>query len=331
MSFRITLASDPSVTFEVDDNQTILQAASCAGIDIPSCCENGVCATCKGRIIKGDIDYPEQEPVGLMPDESDAGEALFCCAHATSDLWIDHDELLLPGEAPARFFKATLQSHEKMGEHAHLLKIELASPRPFQWLPGQYVDLIVGTERHALTVVSCQENLIHFELLSPNDRPDSQKLLNSITACEKLMVYGPLGRAYWRENRSEPVIMMAGGSGITPMLPMLEKALGETAQTITLYWGVRKVDHLYCDEKFSLLAEQHDSFQYIPVISDAPDSTHRTGLVHEAVVADHSDLSKHLLYMAGPIEMVKHGLKTLQQKGLKRENAYCDFFKFLNL
>lgn len=331
MSFKITIASDPDVSFEVEDNQSILQAASCAGIDIPSCCENGVCATCKGRIIKGDVDYPDQEPMGLMPDEAEDGEALFCCAHAQSDLIVDHDELLLPGESPARFFKAAVFTHEQIHGCAHILRIKLDTPRPFSCLPGQYVEVIIGTNRHALTVVAVDDKTIELDIVAPEDRPTSLELLAEIDEAEKMMVYGPLGRSYWRPKRKEPIILVAGGSGVTPMFAILKAALENSDTPIRLYWGVRKNQHLYKTDLIEKWLGDYPQFKFTPIISEEEDCDHRRGLVHEAVCADYDDLSKQLVYLAGPTEMVKVAYQAFNEKGLKRENTYCDFFKFLHI
>lgn len=331
MTFRVTLASDPDVSFEVDSHQSILQAASCAGIDIPSCCENGVCGTCKGRIVKGEIDYSDIEPVGLLPDEADAGEALFCCAHADSDLVIDHDEMLLPGESAPRFFKAELGEVNAIHKDTYAVTLNLQTPRAFASLPGQYIELIIGTKRHALTIVAVDHATITLEIMAPEDRPDSIELMAQIEEAEKLMVYGPIGRGYWREKRSEPVLMLAGGSGITPMIPMLKLALQDKERPIHLYWGARHSNQLYHLELFKAWQESNSNFHFHPVVSEEPDTDHRKGLAFEAAMTDFDDLSSYILYMAGPVDMVKVAYEAFSSKGLKRNNAYCDFFKFLNL
>lgn len=81
-----------SVELELkSDGETILDAASNAGGDLPFACKGGVCCTCKAKIIEGtasmDINY------SLEPDDIAAGYILTCQAHPTSEtLIISFDE-----------------------------------------------------------------------------------------------------------------------------------------------------------------------------------------------------------------------------------------------
>ncbi len=73
------------------DGESILDAATKAGGDLPFACKGGVCCTCKAKIIEGtasmDINY------ALEPDEVAAGYILTCQAHPTSEkLIISFDE-----------------------------------------------------------------------------------------------------------------------------------------------------------------------------------------------------------------------------------------------
>jgi ring-1,2-phenylacetyl-CoA epoxidase subunit PaaE len=72
-----------TIEFALDSNgESILDAATRAGGDLPFACKGGVCCTCKGKIIEGtakmNVNY------ALEPDEVDAGYILTCQAHPTS-------------------------------------------------------------------------------------------------------------------------------------------------------------------------------------------------------------------------------------------------------
>ena len=75
--------------FECPQDKTILNAAHAANILIPYSCRSGQCGSCMGRVVSGEIRYPDGLPEALSDVQSESGYALFCSAHATSDLTIE--------------------------------------------------------------------------------------------------------------------------------------------------------------------------------------------------------------------------------------------------
>ena len=70
-------------------NQPVLNAAHAANILISYSCRSGRCGSCLGRLITGEVTYPQGQPEALSSAQSDAGYALFCSAYALSDLTIE--------------------------------------------------------------------------------------------------------------------------------------------------------------------------------------------------------------------------------------------------
>ena len=68
----------------------ILDAAMEAGADLPFSCKGGVCATCKAKVVKGEVDMDMNH--SLTPQEVEEGMILTCQAHPVSDdVEIDFD------------------------------------------------------------------------------------------------------------------------------------------------------------------------------------------------------------------------------------------------
>jgi ferredoxin len=66
---------------------TVLEAAESAGIKIPFSCREGMCATCKSRLISGQVQM--QHNGGIRPKEIAAGKILVCCSRPLSDLVVE--------------------------------------------------------------------------------------------------------------------------------------------------------------------------------------------------------------------------------------------------
>jgi len=80
---EITLALPP-------DGENILDAALVAGLDLPFACKGGACATCKAKLLAGEVEMDVRH--ALDEEEVELGYVLTCQAHPVSDrVLIDFD------------------------------------------------------------------------------------------------------------------------------------------------------------------------------------------------------------------------------------------------
>ncbi len=84
--FRVEFAKSGRV-IEVAPDGFILEAARAAGLRLPSSCTQGLCGTCKSKLVSGTVDMKHQG--GIRQREIDQGQILICCSKPTSDLVID--------------------------------------------------------------------------------------------------------------------------------------------------------------------------------------------------------------------------------------------------
>jgi len=74
-------------TLEVSSDQTVLAAAKKASVRLPSSCSNGVCGTCKSKLVSGSVEMNHNG--GIRQREIDAGLFLPCCSKPLSDLVVE--------------------------------------------------------------------------------------------------------------------------------------------------------------------------------------------------------------------------------------------------
>ena len=93
MVAQVTVKADGRQTcFELGaDGQNILDAALDNGADLPFACKGGVCATCKARLLEGEVDVDINH--ALEDDEVAAGYILTCQSHPVSErVLVDFDQ-----------------------------------------------------------------------------------------------------------------------------------------------------------------------------------------------------------------------------------------------
>ncbi|MNT78195.1 CDP-6-deoxy-L-threo-D-glycero-4-hexulose-3-dehydrase reductase [compost metagenome] len=99
---------------------------------------------------------------------------------------------------------------------------------------------------------------------------------------------------------------------------------------VVLYWGGRRPQDLYMDALAQSWSAQLPNFSYVPVVSNSLQEdnwTGRTGFVHEAVMHDIADLSRHQVYACGTPLMVDAARREFSaQNGLPPEEFYADAF-----
>jgi ferredoxin-NADP reductase len=74
-------------TFECGAGTTILDAATRAGVTLPSSCQEGVCGTCKTTMLSGTVDM--HHAGGIRPREIERQQILLCCSTPTGPLVLD--------------------------------------------------------------------------------------------------------------------------------------------------------------------------------------------------------------------------------------------------
>ena len=91
----VTLVDEGTVErISVAADETILEAAEAAGVELEHSCRMGACTSCVGRLIEGRVD--QSAATGLDPTQRDDGYALMCVSTPKTDCRIEvgvQDEL----------------------------------------------------------------------------------------------------------------------------------------------------------------------------------------------------------------------------------------------
>ncbi len=281
-------------TIEVEDGQTILDAALRAGIYLPHACCHGLCATCKVQVLDGEIDHGEASTFALMDFEREEGKTLACCCRLESDTVIeaeieeDPDSLNLP----VQDFSGEVIRVKALTPTIRGIWLKL--DRPMQFQAGQYVNLEIEAldgQSRAFSIASVpqQPDVVELNVRIVPGGQVTTWLHERLAVGERLKFTGPYGRFFVKKSANVPLIFMAGGSGLSSPKSMIEDLLAEGCTLpMTLVYGQRSREELYYDAEFRTLAEKFPNFTYVPALSHEPEGSDwqgARGFVHEAAKA----------------------------------------------
>ena len=170
--------------------------------------------------------------------------------------------------------------------------------RSLRFYPGQYINILLDSgERRAFSFATAPHDKGPLELhvrLIPGGK-FTRHVFEGMKVGDLVRFEGPLGTFFLHEDNAKPMIFVAGATGFAPVKSMLEHAFHRgLRRRIFLYWGTRHPEDMYLAGLCEQWAREHANFSFVPVISDSRPGdawTGRTGLVHEAILADFPDLS----------------------------------------
>lgn len=337
MTFTVTVQPSGR-TFEVAHDETMLGAAIRQGLGLPYGCKDGACGSCKAELKEGRVIHGAHQAKALSPEEEAAGRILSCCALPQTDCTIHVPQVPSTGQYPVMKLPARVMRIERVATDVVILTLQLPAHQSFRYHPGQYIDVLLrdGARRSYSMATAPRDGQVSIEL-HIRHLPGglfTDHVFGVMKDKEILRLEGPFGSFQLRneaDDASRPILLLASGTGFAPIQAILEAliAAGST-RPVALYWGGRRPADLYAQAAIERLQAALPQLRYVPVLSDAlPEDGWggRTGLVHQAVMADYPDLSAHQVYACGAPVMVEAAQRDfVAQCGLLAEQFLADAF-----
>jgi CDP-4-dehydro-6-deoxyglucose reductase/3-phenylpropionate/trans-cinnamate dioxygenase ferredoxin reductase subunit len=313
------------IAFACAGDETVLDAAERAGYLMPCSCRRGVCGTCEGRLLAGEVHIAGHRRAG-------SGEpVLLCQARPRSDIAIAAKRVERRSPPARRTLEASVL---RIGRPARdvsvlLLRFSIGVRAPF--LSGQYLQIVMRDgERRSYSMANPAHANDGVELHirhMPAGR-FSGALLAGLGRGDPLTVELPFGQFFLRTSEA-PAILLATGTGFAPIKSMVEHAWRRgDRRPMHLYWGGRSADDLYMLERVSKWTQRAPWFTCVPVLSRAGAPWRgRTGHVQRAALEDHPDMAGMEVYACGnPLMVAAAAAELVEQAGLPAAHFYADAF-----
>jgi NAD(P)H-flavin reductase len=325
MIFAVTVA-DTEFRFPCAPDESVLNAAQRAGFEIPFSCRKGVCGTCKGRVVSGDVRAFMGD--ALSPAERSAGQVLFCNTRPRSDLIIAPRSINKADPFARKVILTRVFRLQRLATDVMLVHLRFPAGIRVKFKAGQHLNLILENgERRDFSMANPPREsdgaVLHIRHVPGG--AFTSFVFERLQRGDLLHAEIPFGDFTLRDSQ-RPILFVAGSTGFAPIQSIIGDMLSKgIRREMTLYWGSRYRDGLYSDLPIKW-EQEHPQFKYVPVISDTRVEGMRFGLVHQAALEDHASLTDFQAYVCGVPVMTQAAHAAFISAGLAEEDFYSDAF-----
>lgn len=331
--FKLTIKGVSS-PIQISNKESILQAALREGVKFPHSCRVGGCTMCKCRLVSGEVKQLTETAYVLTKEELQQKYILACQSQPKSDVSVEVDFTRMADLPDHKLQKSEAKIKEKKALTHDIIELVIETQNIIEYTPGQYAEISVPgrfNEPRAYSFASAgrvnPKELSFFIRAVPNGEV-SNWFVHTAQIGDVLQVEGPSGDFHLRDSDA-PMVCMAGGSGLAPVLAVLEDANHKKVdRDLVLLFGARTEQDLYALDRIEQIKKNWlGDFIFVPVLSDEPAESAwqgKRGFVTE-VFKSYCQPDQQL-YMCGPPPMIDAAISIAKTKGIEDNQIFFDKF-----
>ncbi len=311
---------------------TVLGALERAGYALPNNCRAGACGECKVKVLSGQFDQGMVLDMALSQDERKQGYGLMCMAKPLSPELViewgteDARPKLFPPREDQRFVLI-----DRIARTPRILELHF---RPvgqiMRYWPGQYVTL--GDERagaparcYSIANAPRPDGEIVLQITRLDDGQTSRWVHDTLKLGDVVKISGPYGTFIGDLAVDSPVLCLAAGSGLAPILALTEAALRRGyRKPVTLMFSARTTDELYDSGLMRYWETRHRNFSFKPTLTRETRDGFLHGRIPEVLAKVHKDLSQHSVFAAGSPEFVSACVAAAKALGARDDMIHTE-------
>jgi toluene monooxygenase electron transfer component len=322
-------------TFACAADDTILRAALRSGLGMAYSCNSGSCGNCRVELEDGAVEHIRAELPAWSDRDRQRRRWLGCQSRPLGDcrIKVRLDPAYVSAHRPVRM-TGRLTSIGWLTHDISEFAFVLSGPDGFR--PGQYALVAPPGVDGARAYSMCNlpgESAWRFQIKRVPRGAATGILFDRLRPGDEIALDGPYGTAYLREDRDRDLLLIAGGSGLSPMISIARAASASealAARQIHFLYACRTPSDVCGEALLQDLPGYGERLHYTAVISEPCSEdgwTGRTGMAHEAAQTLFAErLKEHEIYFAGPAAMGAAVQRAMHEVGVPRDRLHFDEF-----
>ncbi len=329
MTFTIALNFEDGITrfIQCHAGEKVLDAAYRQKVNLPMDCSDGVCGTCKCHCASGEYDLGEEYlDEALSDEEAQARLVLTCQMVPISDCVVDVPVAAAQCKTALTNTGAQVRQVNCLSDTAIELVVALDEPLAFLRAIYQHSDTGHASCPRLLIQLAAGSLEGRFLIRNVPGGMMSQWLTLQARPGDRLTLSGPMGSFYLRHGE-RPLLMLAGGTGLAPLLSMLHTLQTQGSQRpVTLLYGVTRDCDLVKTDALDAFNQQLTGYRWLPVVAEENSPCPQRGFVTDHLDDAMLNNGEVDIYLCGPPPMVNAVATALRERGITPAGFWYEKF-----
>ncbi|MBT00539.1 MAG: ferredoxin [Oceanospirillaceae bacterium] len=319
---------------DVQAGDTVLESLERSGYALSNNCRAGACGECKVKVREGEFDQGMVLDMALSQEERAEGYGLMCMAKPLSEVveidWgtADAQPKLFP---PRENVRCVVVDRIERTPRITELRIRPVGEALRYW-PGQYVSITdiqrtIPARSYSIANAPRNDGEIVLQITRVPDGKTSNWVHDQVHVGSMVNLSGPYGTFIGDPATDAPVLCLAAGTGLAPILALTDAALRRGFnKPVHLMFSSQTEADIYSRGLLELWNLRHRRFKFIPTLT----REEKEGMLHGRIPAvlpeQYKDLSGHAIYIAGSPEFVNDCIAAVKQLGARDEMIHTEGF-----
>ncbi len=313
--------------------ETVLSVLEKQGYALPNNCRAGACGECKIKVLSGEFDQGFIMDMALSQEDRDKGYGLMCMAKPISDVL--EIEFGTEDAKPKLFPPVENSWHiviDKIHRTEKILELKLAPlGKAIKFWPGQYAMIGNETNGHPLRPYSIansprSDGELSFIITKEPNGKTSPWIHDEVNIGDNIKINAPYGTFLGDPSVDTPILCLASGSGLAPILSLLNAYLSRGHKNpVTLLFSAKTKADLLDYGKLKYLESKYVNFKYKYTLTQESNETGGLeGRVDVVLPQLLPSLSNYSIYIAGGVSFVGACKETVQKLGAQEELIHME-------